>query len=138
MRGKPTRYFGKVCALHPELKGERLKSCSHCVRCHRVTIAPAKVRQQTRKQRNAKQAVLDHYGNCCKRCGIDDPDVLTIDHIKQDGAVHRRSISKGSINGQRMYKWLVSNGFPRGFRLLCFNCNIKVYRLHRRRLGHER
>lgn len=26
MRGKPTRYFGKVCALHPELKGEWFSS----------------------------------------------------------------------------------------------------------------
>lgn len=30
-----TRYFGKVCAKHPELKGERVKSNSMCTGCKR-------------------------------------------------------------------------------------------------------
>jgi hypothetical protein len=33
-----TRYFGKICAKHPELIGERLTSNSKCVRCHRDKV----------------------------------------------------------------------------------------------------
>lgn len=30
----PKRYFGKLCAPHPELGGERLRSNYNCVKCH--------------------------------------------------------------------------------------------------------
>lgn len=33
---RPTRYFGKICELHPELGGERLSSNSSCVGCHNI------------------------------------------------------------------------------------------------------
>ena len=33
MRPKAKRYFGKVCAKHPELKGERMSSNRTCLGC---------------------------------------------------------------------------------------------------------
>lgn len=52
-------------------------------------------------------------------CEIDDIDVLTIDHINNDGHKHRELV------GVKMYRWLVQNNFPEGFQVLCANCNLK-------------
>lgn len=62
--------------------------------------------------------VLDQYGGQCACCGLAEPLFLTVDHINNDGAAHRRKIGPHGI-----YKWLIQNRFPNGFQLLCFNCN---------------
>ncbi len=61
---------------------------------------------------------------------------LTIDHINENGAEHRREINKGrkSSNhgysgGCRTYIWLKQNGYPSGFQVLCFNCNFAKHNL---------
>ncbi len=59
----------------------------------------------------------------CPHCGITDIDVLCIDHIKDDGNKHRRQI--GGLSGNSFYKWLKGNNYPKGFQVLCFNCNMK-------------
>ena len=64
-----------------------------------------------------KKKVFDHYGRKCMCCGFDDERVLTMDHINGGGGKHRREIN-GSI-----YGWLIRNGFPKGFKTLCRNCN---------------
>ena len=66
-----------------------------------------------------------HYGNCCNICGEEDYIVLTIDHINQDGASHRKKI--GLNAGTTFYRWLIKNNFPKGYRLLCRNCNWQEY-----------
>ena len=72
-----------------------------------------------------KQAVLLHYSKSnspvCNKCGIKDVDVLTIDHINNDGADHRRKIGVG----KKVYLWLKQNNFPKGYQVLCMNCNWK-------------
>lgn len=45
--------------------------------------------------------------------------MLTIDHMNNDGAAHRRE-----IGNRRIYEWLERNGYPSGFQVLCFNCNM--------------
>ena len=77
------------------------------------------------KHRRKKLKVLDAYGGrTCACCGIAYLSMLTIDHIKNDGAKHRTQIGHGKKNvGSRMYQWLISHGFPPGFQVLCFNCN---------------
>jgi hypothetical protein len=64
-----------------------------------------------------RAAVLDHYGNACACCGEMTPEFLTVDHINDDGAEHRRA------GVTRIYRWLVKNNYPDGFQLLCWNCN---------------
>jgi hypothetical protein len=68
---------------------------------------------------NKKISVLSHYGGSCAVCGITDPAFLTIDHINNDGAKHR----KQGIGGYRLYHWLIQNDFPSGFQVLCWNHN---------------
>lgn len=74
-----------------------------------------------------KLTVLKHYGGdppkcaCCKEHRV---QFLAVDHIKRDGAEHRRQLNiKG---GNVFYGWLVKNAFPPGFRVLCHNCNMAL------------
>jgi hypothetical protein len=76
-----------------------------------------------------KTQVLSHYGpnqeaRCAViGCNVDDLDMLTLDHLENDGATHRRAI--GSTGGQTTYRWIIRNGFPEGFQTLCWNHQFK-------------
>lgn len=62
---------------------------------------------------------------CCACCGETEKKFLAIDHINGGGTAHRRQIK---CFGSSMYEWLKRNGFPKGFQLLCHNCNsAKAY-----------
>src|ERR1700681_4953946 len=66
-----------------------------------------------------KEEVLTHYGKngrlqCCwENCEITDIDMLSLDHIENDGAEHRRKI--GNQGGIRMYTQLRQLAYPSGF-----------------------
>jgi hypothetical protein len=71
-----------------------------------------------------KIKVFEAYGGMkCACCGESNSKFLTIDHIDQNGAKHRKEIGKGT----RLYVWLRSNNFPSGFQVLCYNCNCGRY-----------
>lgn len=70
------------------------------------------------RQAAAKKAAFDYYGRLCACCGEDFPLFLTIDHINGGGSQHRREVGTGS----HIYVWLKLNGYPPGFRTLCWNC----------------
>ena len=80
-----------------------------------------------------KEAVMNVYTNgeqTCRWCGQGDLDVLVLDHIKDDGKQHR---SSGVIYKHgTVYTWIVSAGYPEGFQVLCFNCNMKKDLMRRR------
>ena len=66
--------------------------------------------------------VLSHYSNetmRCACCAQDEVLFLTIDHVKDDGAAHRRQTRNANI-----YSWIVRQGFPPGFQILCITCNL--------------
>lgn len=68
-----------------------------------------------------KDAVAAYGGRCqCPGgCDVDTEAFLSIDHVNDDGAEHRKEI------GTSIYRWLKKNNYPKdGFRLLCYNCNI--------------
>lgn len=76
--------------------------------------------------KRAKDACYAAYGGyICACCGEREPKFLTLDHVNNDGAEHRRLIGSGSKNvgGKKTYAWLIANGFPLGFQVLCMNCN---------------
>lgn len=75
------------------------------------------------RSKEIKSIVLSKYSNGkpkCNCCGELEILFLSIDHINNDGAEHRKKIG-GS--GTTMYYWLIRNNFPTGFQVLCFNCN---------------
>jgi hypothetical protein len=68
----------------------------------------------------SRRDIIIQYGSKCECCGEAEPEFLTIDHTKNDGAEHRRN----GFKGEKLYKWLKDQGYPKdGYRLLCWNCN---------------
>lgn len=84
-----------------------------------------KMHEQNRKSsQKRKLEIFTHYGGNPPRCNCCDETIyefLTIDHINGGGIKHRKSI--GGIGGTRFYQWLKNNNFPKGFQVLCANCN---------------
>ncbi len=77
-------------------------------------------RAQKRNQR-LKQVVIGHYGNKCAwaGCGITDLDMLSIDHLEDDGAREKEVYRSAGFN---FYRYVVKNEFPEGkYQVLCFN-----------------
>lgn len=78
---------------------------------------------ETARNRNAalKAAAYVAYGGYrCACCGEEERAFLSIDHVGNDGNVHRKAIGRGTS----IYLWLKKNGFPPGFQVLCMNCNF--------------
>ncbi len=92
----------------------------YCDPCATVKSGNAK-----RHRQKLWKLVFCHYGEKCTCCGETEPLFLTIDHVNNDGAAHRRSMPDGRYaTGERMYRWLRDNDFPAGFQVLCMNCNL--------------
>lgn len=111
----------------------RRKKAGLCVDCGKMAI-PTRVRcchcaNKRNASHSARHKILKHevfmaYGGyrcSCLGCHETRTEFLHIDHTNGDGAVHRRAI--GDPTGANMYNWLRKNGFPKGFRVLCANCN---------------
>jgi hypothetical protein len=64
-------------------------------------------------------------------CDVCDPDMLQIDHIDGNGAGYRQQRELGAL-GYALYRWLIQNHFPNGYRLLCANHNLKQHAIKRR------
>lgn len=54
----------------------------------------------------------------CECCGEKTYAFLTIDHIDGGGCKHRKKLKTAHI-----FRWILKNNFPTGFRVLCHNCN---------------
>lgn len=70
-----------------------------------------------------RAGVLEAYGGefpRCACCGEERTEFLAVDHINGGGVKHLKE-----INGN-LYLWLRKNNYPRGFRLLCHNCNFSL------------
>jgi hypothetical protein len=58
-----------------------------------------------RYRRAVRSKAIQAYGGVCACCGLDDEPFLSIDHINNDGAEHRRQ-ERLSGAGYHVYKWL--------------------------------
>lgn len=66
--------------------------------------------------------VLTHYSGGkpkCACCGEEEIKFLTIDHINGGGRKDREENGKGTM----MYRRLRKTGYPKGYQVLCYNCN---------------
>ncbi len=112
-------------ATCPRMVEHDLSECSNCL---------DRLRRHHKKLR---AEVLKAYGGKCKCCGIDIPEFLSVDHMNNDGTEHRNKVGRG----HRFYNWLKRNDYPKGFQLLCNNCNQSLgnygYCPHRPKIRRE-
>ena len=74
------------------------------------------------KAKALKEEMIKAYGGHCTCCGEAEHIFLTLDHVNNDGKVHRLKV-KGS--GSAVYWDLKKRGWPTdNFTLLCANCNF--------------
>jgi hypothetical protein len=103
---------------------------------HRDWVANNKVKYDQMRQNyrdKVKRECFLHYGGgkiACVKCGFDDYDCLVLDHVNDDGASHRKSLSvscRGNGGGIRIYEALFARKMPNDplLQLLCANCNMK-------------
>jgi hypothetical protein len=77
-----------------------------------------RARQHSRKTDAKLRAdVLGAYGGRCECCGEQEKCFLTLDHINGGGTKHRKA-----VHG-KVYAQLRREGYPSGYRVLCWNCN---------------
>jgi hypothetical protein len=117
---------------------QRRKAAGVCVKCGRGKPAPGKVcceecgdgnAEYMRKwNRDIRFRLMSHYSGggepFCRGCGESMFIYLTIDHIDDDGAEHRRR-EVGSSKGNRltgMYAKIIKAGFVERLQVLCWNC----------------
>ena len=76
------------------------------------------------RDRIVKQIAFAKLGGAkCRACGTEDIDVLTLDHINNDGGGRRREAS-----GVAIYRSVIYSSPTRSdLQVLCLNCNIKKH-----------
>jgi len=74
------------------------------------------------KQQNidSRLECINHYGAFCVCCGEKEDKFLSIDHVNNDGFIHRKTTK----NFRNIYLWLKKNNYPNIVQVLCFNCNL--------------
>ena len=74
-----------------------------------------------RHRQQLRLLVLSHYSNgtpTCACCRESRFEFLTLDHIHNNGAAHKRQVGRGQV-----YYSIRDAGFPPEYQVLCFNCN---------------
>jgi len=83
-----------------------------------------------------KYEALKHYSQNgtpqCVCCGIDDIDILCLDHINNNGSEEIRKY--GLYGSTKLYLRLKRSNYSEGYQTLCMNCNWKKEILRRREL----
>lgn len=79
-----------------------------------------------RNHQRRRDAAIAAYGGVCTCCGEHHQIFLAIDHIDGGGNAHRRSLGTSGkmVGSSNFYRWLEKEGFPKGFQVLCHNCNF--------------
>lgn len=80
---------------------------------------------------NLRLGALKHYSNgtmTCACCSESEVLFLCLDHINGGGNAHRRSLREPG-SGFHLYRWLKDQGYPLGFQVLCYNCNMAKHLL---------
>lgn len=115
----------KICDRRCSAKWRRIQ------RKHRMAYGLVYRREHRKEARDRakeyrkeiKLIVINHYGGKCQCPGCKEHHIefLTIDHIKGGGKKHRKHINTNC--GTQFYIWLIRHKFPKGFQVLCYNCN---------------
>lgn len=83
------------------------------------------------RKSNTIRLKFDVYGHYCKGnikcqcCGEKEVMFLSLDHINNDGAEHKKKLfgSSRKGGGNQLYQWAIKNNYPNILQVLCMNCN---------------
>ena len=82
---------------------------------------------------------------CCRCCGENSHiEFLAIDHIagKKEMDSEPELVKLGyssSLKGRKLQTWIIKNNFPKGFQILCHNCNYaKGMKRNKNKCPHEK
>ena len=82
------------------------------------------LKRQALYRKKSRFDALKYYSKgkfTCNCCGEDDYNFLSIDHIHGGGTKERK---EGKGGGHFLYRRLKKEGYPKGFQVLCYNCNV--------------
>lgn len=120
-------YFKNWMKKHIE---DRKKYNKEWQKNHPKKIKEYRKRQNDRQYykgyfKKIRMEVLSHYCNGekpkCACCGENKYEFLAIDHIGGGG---RKHLKEKGIKAGNLYRWLKKNKYPKGFQILCHNCNM--------------
>lgn len=110
----------KVCGKEYEAVNS-LQTCSP--ECREILSLKRNRENVHRYTMMMKDKFFEHYGSECAMCGEKSKDVLTIDHINDNGAEHRKKVGDSTYN---VVLDLERRGWPENeVQTLCYNCNNK-------------
>jgi len=112
--------YGKCGQCHKNTPVDGLKTCFICLEKSRRHYVEKIKDVRKKKNMDLKLLVFNHYGHKCNCCGENHVLLLNVDHVNNDGNIHRKTIST-SVG---LYKEIISSGFPDLYQLLCWNCNM--------------
>jgi hypothetical protein len=123
---KPLEEFGKIKSGH---RG-KCKTCwSQYTRDYYAAnpdARTARIAYNKQYRSSFKDKVFDLLGHECACCGESEEIFLTLDHVHNDGADHRRELGSqhGGSSTDKVWRWLVKNPDQVDrFQILCYNCN---------------
>lgn len=126
-------YFcGECLLIHKEQQKARVdkrKLNNQCIECKKQksekeiyhACDDCRLKKKIKRQ-EIRQTIFNHYGqkcNCTCGCNVTNPRHLTLDHVENNGAEHRKEVGKSEF----FYRWVIRNNFPDDLQILCFNCN---------------
>ena len=121
----------KRTRINSKNRHNRLLSAGRCIDCGNKALKKFSKCRSCFDRHNASRAlrrnevkleIMAHYckGKIkCQCCGEHEVKFLVIDHKDGGGTKHRKEIGRGAS----IYPWLKNNNYPKGFQVLCANCN---------------
>ena len=83
-----------------------------------------------KSQTEAGSRILGWSALICFCCKETTKEFLTIDHIKPKK-------NKSEREKKSLYVWIKAHDFPKGFRVMCYNCNLGRRTMRRGICPHE-
>lgn len=121
----------------PEYRARNARGTQKWKQTHPVVVTAASRNWARERNTQLKLDVLSHYGpegklQCAwPECPVIDIDMLSLDHVKNDGAKDRQNGARGG-GGCPLYDRVRKAGYPDGFQTLCHNHQWKKELMRRR------